>query len=467
MKFNCIIRICTLVVIVLFCNLKVAALESGNTFVDAPSYPEGTITLKGNVMCNTAVEGEAFLPERDSSDHELVFFAVTGIKEVDDVLSALLDAHFPAEGMNTIQAQDLIDGFKRDLKFYLKCDAGIEKPGQEENLLKILNPSQEGKSVKHLGAHDYANVLMALTGKIEMIGNKRYFSVSSAKGLGMDYSIYPDRMKMADVPFKPNTNIPDYVLKLNKAGTMTANMKYIPSGDFLMGSPFYLGTRYQDEFPHKVILTKSFYMMEIPVTQAMWTEVTGVEKTRATDHPKWYSGQTVDHFRESQVFGPDKPVEFATWKDIHEFCEKLSEINGVIVRLPTDAEWEYAMRVGSSNPGFTQKYVDVRSEAGGGADVRTMKPNAWGLYDMSCKGWHIVSDYKNDNLRWTCTDPTGISKPWQTDEFGVWMHKAKGGWHHTINAPHMHGAISQSGLIWESGKPIFRVIVERSATTNP
>ena len=466
MKYKYIIQIYIIVALVVFCNLKVTALESGCAFTDTPSLPEGTITLKGNVMCNTAVEGEAFLAERSPSEHELVFFAVTGTKEIDDMLSGLLDAHFPAEGMNSTQAQDLIDGFKKDLKFYLKCDAGVETPGKEENLLKILNPSREAKDLSHSKAHDYANLLMALTGKIEVIGNKKYFSVSNTKSLGMDDSIYPDRMKIADVPFQPNTNIPDYVLKLNKTGTMTVNMKYIPSGDFLMGSPFYIGTRYQDEFPHKVILTKSFYMMEIPVTQAMWTEVTGVEKTTATDHPRWYPEQTVDHFRKSQVFGPDKPVEFVTWKDIQEFCKKLSEINGITVRLPTDAEWEYAMRVGSSNPGFTQKYVEVRSEAGGGADVRTMKPNAWGLYDMSSKGWHIVSDYKNDNFRWTCTDPTGISDPWETDEFGVWMHKAKGGWHHTINAPHMHGAISESGLIWESGKPIFRVIVESSATSN-
>ena len=84
--------------------------------------------------------------------------------------------------MNTDQAQGLIDGFKRELRFFLKCDADIEPPGQEDNLLKILNPSQKARSISHSRAHDFANLLMSLTGKIEMIGNKKYFSISSAKG---------------------------------------------------------------------------------------------------------------------------------------------------------------------------------------------------------------------------------------------------------------------------------------------
>ena len=353
------------------------------------------------------------------------------------------------------------------MKFYLKTDAGIEPPREETNLLKILgSPPHRVASSRGTGHNvfDYGNFLISLTGVIEYIDGKKYFNVSSTEYLNMDYSIYPDRMKISDVPFKSNIGIPDYVLKLNRAGSMTAKMKYIPSGDFLMGSPFYLGARFQDEFPHKVVLTKSFYMMEIPVIQAMWKEVMGVEKTIAPDHPLWTTGQhagdDIDLFRKSQIFGPNKPVEFVTWNEIQEFCKRLSDLNGRTVRLPTDAEWEYAARVGTSNPAFTQKYTDESSKAGGDADVRTMKPNAWGLYDMSSMGWHIVSDYKNENFRWTCIDPTGIDKPSVRAEDYAWMHKAKGGWHYDINAPHMHGAISELGLIWEAGKPIFRVVVE-------
>ena len=459
MKPNvCIIAACIISVFSNFC-----ILEAGGTV----SAPEGTTTLKGNIMCNTAVEGGALsatgwgrdIRQRLIEEHALVFFAITGTKEVDNIVSALLDAYFPAEGMNTDQAQAVIDGLKKDLKFYLKTDAGIEPPREEVNLLKILgNPPPRTARSRGTGHNvlDYGNFIISLTGVIEYIDGKKYFSVSSAEYLNMDYSIYPDRMKVADVPLKPNTGFPDYVLKLNKAGSMTAKTKYIPSGDFLMGSPFYLGTRFQDEFPHKVVLTKSFYMMEIPVTQAMWKEVMGVEKTIAPNA----LGADPEVFRNKQSFGPNKPVEYVTWNEIQEFCKRLSEINGRTVRLPTDSEWEYSARVGTSNPAFTQKYTEESSRAGSDADVKTMKPNAWGLYDMPSMGWHMVSDYKSDNFRWTSIDPTGIEEPSVRDGDGAWLHKAKGGWHHDINAPHMHGAISESGRLCEHGKPIFRVVVE-------
>ena len=64
MKNNIVIA-CIIVVLVIFCNTKTYGI---------PSYPEGTITLKGNVMCNTAVEGEVFIKERLPEEHELVFF---------------------------------------------------------------------------------------------------------------------------------------------------------------------------------------------------------------------------------------------------------------------------------------------------------------------------------------------------------------------------------------------------------
>ena len=104
MKINVfIVTICITISNIFFCNPVIGVTSSA---------PEGTITLKGIVMCNTAAEGEAFIKERLIDEHALVFFAITGTKEVDNTVSVLLDTYFPAKGMNTDQAQAVIDGFK-------------------------------------------------------------------------------------------------------------------------------------------------------------------------------------------------------------------------------------------------------------------------------------------------------------------------------------------------------------------
>jgi formylglycine-generating enzyme required for sulfatase activity len=135
------------------------------------------------------------------------------------------------------------------------------------------------------------------------------------------------------------------------------------------------------------------------------------------------------------------------------------------VRLPTDAEWEYAARVGTSNPCFTEKYADQISETGGKpntAPVQTKKPNAWGLYDMLTAGWQVTNDYKADNVRVKQVDPQGPSandKTVQGDRAGK-LHKTRGGPHYDHLRPSMHGAYTPIGTIWEGGGGIFRVVVE-------
>ena len=115
-------------------------------------------------------------------------------------------------------------------------------------------------------------------------------------------------------------------VKLELPADVVMTFAWCPAGSFRMG-----GTVHNDEQPiHKVTLTKGFYIGIYPVTQAQWKAVMGTDPS---------------HFK-----GANRPVESVTWHECNEFCTKLSDLlNGqVTVRLPSEAEWEYACRSGTT-----------------------------------------------------------------------------------------------------------------------
>jgi formylglycine-generating enzyme required for sulfatase activity len=170
---------------------------------------------------------------------------------------------------------------------------------------------------------------------------------------------------------------------------LTLKCVYIPPGKFLMGTPVYMWPYFQEEYPHMVTLTKPYHMAEVPITQEMYEAVMGNNPSKVKD--------------------PKLPVQNPRFADIKKFCQILSEKNGMTVRLPTDAEWEYAARVGTSNPGFAEKYKDQNSSGPQGfkapLKVKSKKPNAWGLYDMASSWWEISADKGMYNVRHSDKDP--------------------------------------------------------------
>jgi formylglycine-generating enzyme required for sulfatase activity len=85
-----------------------------------------------------------------------------------------------------------------------------------------------------------------------------------------------------------------------------------------------------------------------------------------------------------------KSAANASCVEMHDFCRIVSEKNGRKVRVPTAAEWEYAARVGTSNPPFVQKHKDQNSASS--LPVKSKAANAWGFYDLFSTGWERVSD---------------------------------------------------------------------------
>jgi formylglycine-generating enzyme required for sulfatase activity len=125
------------------------------------------------------------------------------------------------------------------------------------------------------------------------------------------------------------------------SGGREMTFSWCPPGAFQMGSPAAEQSRCEDELLHLVRLTRGFWCGVHPVTQAEWRAVMGTD-------PSMFS---------EDLLGPDagggwddRPVEGVSWDDANEFCDRLKETSGVTVRLPAEAEWEYACRGGTRTP---------------------------------------------------------------------------------------------------------------------
>lgn len=113
----------------------------------------------------------------------------------------------------------------------------------------------------------------------------------------------------------------------------------IPAGTFLMGSPENEPDRWEDGGPQHEVFVSSFLMGRYPVTQAQWRVVAGWDKVERDLKPD------PSHFK-----GDNLPVEQVNWYEAIEFCQRLSDRTGRNYRLPSEAEWEYACRAGTTTP---------------------------------------------------------------------------------------------------------------------
>ena len=122
-------------------------------------------------------------------------------------------------------------------------------------------------------------------------------------------------------------------------GGVTIEMVEIPAGTFLMGSPETEAQRDSNEEPRHQVSMRSFYIGKYEVTQAQWKAVAGLLKVNRDLN-----------LDPSDFKGDSKPVERVSWEDAIEFCNRLNRAKGKEYRLPTEAEWEYACRAGTTTP---------------------------------------------------------------------------------------------------------------------
>jgi formylglycine-generating enzyme required for sulfatase activity len=197
-------------------------------------------------------------------------------------------------------------------------------------------------------------------------------------------------------------------------------LAYIPAGTFVMGSPESEAEREPQELPHEVTISRPFYLGVYEVTQAQFERLLG-GRTRGPV------------FTASRGGGPDHPMENVPWQNAVDFCQALSNLPaekqaGRRYRLPTEAEWEYACRAGTTTAFHFGEQLSSRQANFNGsypyggaptgpylrrtAKVGSYEPNAWGLYDMHGNVAEWCADYYDPDYyrRSPKADPPGPEK---------------------------------------------------------
>ena len=250
------------------------------------------------------------------------------------------------------------------------------------------------------------------------------------KNLGTLLFIFCAKLLFAQVPLTSGTS------------QTPSGFVLIPSGAFIMGSPYSEVGRYNDEGPqHRVMISRPFYMGATEVTQSEWIKV-------MNNNP-------------SRFKGDDMPVENVSWFDVIDYCIKRSEQEGLTpaytrrgnnitwnkevdgYRLPTEAEWEYAARAGTTGPFSTGGDITTdRANYDGSypylgekglyrsktTPVKTFEPDPWGLFDVHGNVWEWCWDWHGfypRDTQTTQTDPVNSkSANYRVYRGGSWISSA-------------------------------------------
>ena len=193
-----------------------------------------------------------------------------------------------------------------------------------------------------------------------------------------------------------------------KAETPSLTMLWIPPGRFWMGSPASEPGRRESEGPQHLVQLQGFFLAQTPITQLQWRTVAQWKPGKG--EPAWQGRLDPNP---SSFEGDQRPVDQVSWNEATEFCRRLSQRTGRVYTLPSEAQWEYACRAGTTTPFHFGATIstelanyDGRQADGDGpvgeygertTDVASFPANAWGLHDMHGYVWEWCADHWHAN----------------------------------------------------------------------
>jgi formylglycine-generating enzyme required for sulfatase activity len=207
----------------------------------------------------------------------------------------------------------------------------------------------------------------------------------------------------------------------SRAGVNTLGMKFvrIEPGEFVMG-PQHWRILWTHE-PHAVQLTRPFYICVTETTNEQYAVLRPDHKPEPRFSP-----------------APESPVVDLSWDDVQAFCRDLSEREGTVYRLPTEAEWEYVCRAGMPSPhlfcfgddiSLLPEYGWCGGQRTSAAPVALLKPNAWGVYDMHGNAMELVQNWFSSDYNGARADVVAVDPKGPSDGFN---HTLRGGtWYNT------------------------------------
>jgi formylglycine-generating enzyme required for sulfatase activity/uncharacterized caspase-like protein len=295
-----------------------------------------------------------------------------------------------------------------------RLDLSLPSDVAEAIEAEVLRPYQERQKRLEIYRQTWQEVIQRESQISEAIRTKLRRLQQTLKLRDEDTAQIEAAFPLPTSPSRP-TSPPSFTSFTENLGNGIAlDMIAIPGGTFWMGAAQDEEGASSDEYPQHQVTIAPFYMGKFPVTQAQWKAIAALPKMNADldAKPSYFKGDNL-------------PIEQVSWDDAIEFCARLSHKTGKPYRLPSEAEWEYACRAGTTTPFYFGDTISTEQANYDGnhtygsvkkgqyrektTPVESFAPNSFGLYDMHGNVWEWCQDVWHGNYE----NAPENKKPWE------------------------------------------------------